>query len=262
MKLNQLKALLAKNDIVPRKREDQHFLTDDFVLEREVGYAGITGEDTVLEIGAGPGVLTEKITAKAGKVVVIEKDARFKPILDDIPGVEVIIGDAMEVEWPAFNKFLSNLPYTISSALTFKLLENDFDVAVLCYQKEFADRMVALPGTSDYSRLSVNCSLRAHVELMETVPFNKYWPQPKVNSAIVRLTKKQTGLPAAFDGVCKALFQHKNKKVRNALVDSFHEISSDEGAVKVWVESLWGIKDKRVRELTPGEVVGISAAWI
>ena len=133
MHLKNLKKLLNRHSIIPFKREDQHFLIDDSVLEREVDYAGITQEDTVLEIGAGPGVLTEKIAAKAGKVVVIEKDARFKPILDTLPGVEVIIGDALEVEWPEFNKFLSNLPYTISSPLTFKLLEKSFDVAVLCY---------------------------------------------------------------------------------------------------------------------------------
>ena len=122
--------------------------------------------------------------------------------------------------------------------------------------------MVALPRTKNYSRLSVNCSLRAHVELLENVPKEKYWPQPKVNSAVVRLTKKHTELPAAFDNICRALFQHKNKKVRNALVDSFHEISSNEEEVKAWADSLWEIKDRRVRELAPEEVVGISAAWV
>jgi 16S rRNA (adenine1518-N6/adenine1519-N6)-dimethyltransferase len=261
MNLNQLKKLLSEHDIFPSKNLDQHFLVDDSILKKEVEYAGISELDTVLEIGPGPGILTEFIIPKAKKVIVIEKDLRYKEILENLD-VEVIIDDALKVDFPTeCNKIISNLPYGISSQLTFKILEFKPDVAVLCYQKEFANRMIATPASRNYSRLSVNCTVRANVERLDTVPKGMFWPMPEVDSAIVRLTPKQVDLPEHFDAVCRALFQHKNKKVRNALIDSYHELSTDKEKVKSWADSLGEIKDTKVINLRPDEIIMLSDAF-
>ncbi|MCS4540718.1 MAG: 16S ribosomal RNA methyltransferase A, partial [Euryarchaeota archaeon] len=120
-------------------------------------------------------------------------------------------------------------PYVISSPITFKILGTEFNLAVLTYQKEFAERMVAKPGTSEYGRLSVGVYYRASVELLETIPPSAFYPEPKVYSTIVRLRPKTPPFKVIdekfFFNVVRALFQHRRKKVNNALLDSFHEIA-------------------------------------
>jgi 16S rRNA (adenine1518-N6/adenine1519-N6)-dimethyltransferase len=260
MDITSLKKLLREHSIYANKKLDQHFLIDAEVLNREVEYANITEQDTVLEIGPGPGTLTELLAKKAKKVIVIEKDEQFRPILEEIPNVEVIIADALKVDFPKCNKIVSNLPYGISSSITFKILEQPIELAVLCYQKEFATRMSARAGTRNYSRLSVNTYLRADVELLEDVPKEKYFPVPEVNSTIVKLTPKQIKLPEKFDDICRALFQHKNKKVKNALLDSHHELGTEK-EVKKFIKKLGLFASKKVTELSPEEILKLSKKW-
>lgn len=255
MQLSNLKALLNEHGITARKSFDQHFIVDDSVLQREVEYAEISEKDIVLEIGAGPGILTEFLARSAKKVFVIEKDSRFKEILEKIPNTEVIIGDALDISFPECSKIVSNLPYSISSDITFKILKEPIELAILCYQKEFAERMTARPHTKEYSRLSVNCFLRAEIEILETVPKGKYWPIPEVDSSIVRLKPKKFEAPEKFDAICRALFQHKRKKARNALMDSWHEISETKEEVKKFVEKIGAKAEKRVTELEPEEII-------
>ncbi len=164
-------------------RLSQHFLIDERVAERQIRYADLTEDDVVLEIGAGSGFLTRRIARHAG-VVAIEFDDRFIERLKKIPNVEVIHGDALHVDLGelGFNKVISNIPYHISSQITFKLLERIFDVGILMYQKEFAQRMVAPPHTGDYSRLTVMTYYRAECEILEHVPRTCFRPVPKVDS--------------------------------------------------------------------------------
>ncbi len=260
MNLKEIKQLLKKHGIQPKKYLDQHFLIDSKVLKREVDYAQVDEKDTVLEIGPGIGTLTRLISERAGKTIVIEKDETFKPILDEIDGVEVIIGDALETEWPSFDKLISNAPYSISSPLVFKILGHDFKSAVLCLQKEFAARMAAKPRTEGYSRLSVNCYVRANVTLLEDVTPDKYYPKPEVSSTILKMTKKELVLPKKFDDIVRALFQHKNKKMRNALMDSFHEIGEEE-EVKKFVEGLGVKKHLKVTNLKPEDIIDLAEQW-
>src|SRR2546422_67643 len=132
----------------------QHFLVDARVAARQVAHAQIRRSDVVLEIGPGLGILTRLLGERAKRVVTIEADCRFAEYLRrNLPDVEVIAGDTLKVDWPPFNVMASNLPYQISSLVTFRLLEHAFERAVLMYQWEFARRMRAKPGTADYSRL-------------------------------------------------------------------------------------------------------------
>lgn len=256
----EIKRTLSQAGINLSKRLDQHFLIDERILQREVAYANVTSEDTVLEIGPGIGTLTRFLAKTAKKVIVIEKDRKFEEFLQQIPSTEVIIADALKIEFPQCDKILSNLPYSISSGLTFKVLAQPIAVAVLCYQKEFADRMIAQPGTKDYSRLTVNCALRANIELLETVSKTKYYPRPKVDSEIVRLTPKKVELPGKFDAIVRALFQHKNQKTKNALIKSAHEIGTKEDAEK-FIKRIGQFADRRVITLTPEEILEVSIKW-
>jgi len=249
----KIETLLGEYGIRLSKRRGQPHVVDPRVLERMVNYAGLSPKDTVLEVGAGVGNLTELLSQRAGRVVAVEEDDRLARLLKERLGgcsnVEILRGDALKLELPKFDKIVANLPYSISSDITFRLLEHDFQLAVLMYQKEFARRLVASPGERDYGRLSVSVYYRAKVEILEEVPPRAFFPRPKVTSAIVRLKPRappfEVGDEEAFADVVRAMFQHRRQKVCNALLRSFGEVFPG-------LELSRGEKRRMIREVLPG----------
>jgi 16S rRNA (adenine1518-N6/adenine1519-N6)-dimethyltransferase len=239
------------------KKLGQHFLVDRRVLSRIGDYAYLSEEDRVLEIGPGTGNLTRVLSERTGTVFAIEVDPALASSLEGrFMNVVVIRGDALKVPLPDYNKIVSNLPYQISSKITFRLLERPFDLAVLMYQREFAERMVASPGTKDYGRLTLNVSLRAEAEILERVPRGAFRPMPQVESAIVRLRPRENRIPVdykVFDDLTRGLFSMRRKKVKRSLA-----------AMRISSDVLSGIDpdllDKRPQELTLEEVVDLARA--
>jgi 16S rRNA (adenine1518-N6/adenine1519-N6)-dimethyltransferase len=250
---SEVKALLAQYGISPTKSKGQNFLLDEGVANREVEYLAIMPGETVLEVGPGLGILTERVLAHASRTICIELDAGVAGFIRNKFGerVDLIRGDALEVEMPIFDRFISNIPYSISSPLIFRILEQDFRKAVIMVQKEFADRMAARAGTDDYSRLSVNTYYKASCEILEHVPRSKFWPQPEVDSAVVSLVPR----PAPFKvlnerfylHLINMLFQHRRKKIGTILKMTGQ-------ADKESIPSLPFI-ESRVEELSP-EMIG------
>jgi len=222
MRPSEIAQLLERYSVSPTKSKGQNFLIDDRVAERQVEYADLHPHETVLEIGPGLGVLTEKLVQKA-HVVAIEMDGGLARYLRERFGgsIDLIEADALKVDLPPFDKMVSNLPYSISSPIIFKLLEYRFDRAVLMLQKEFADRMVAEPDTDDYSRLTVNVYYRAQCQILERVPRSRFSPSPKVDSAIVSLVPRsppfQVRDESLFFRTVDVLFQHRRKKIGTVL---------------------------------------------
>lgn len=206
----------------------QHFIIDESIFERECRYASLDKKDIVLEIGAGDGRLTKVISKYAGKVIAIEKDKALADLAEYNTGknVEIIHGDALKIEFPKFNKIVSNIPYSISSKILEKIFKYTWDVAVFTFQKEFALRFFAKPGERNYSRLTVMVNYYSTPELLEIVPKGKFYPRPKVDSAIVRLKRKKVPeLPESFWNMVRILFTHKKKLVKNAFQDAGIEVS-------------------------------------
>ncbi|GGL54775.1 16S ribosomal RNA methyltransferase A [Halocalculus aciditolerans] len=238
---------------------DQHFLVDDRVIDRIPTYAESFDRSHVLEIGPGPGALTDRLLDVAAHVTVVERDPDFAGFLreefaahvgDDLTVLE---GDAVDVDLPDFTCCVSNLPYSASSPITFRLLPLGRPL-VLMYQSEFAERMAAEPGTSEYGRLSVAAQHYADVEVVETVPREAFAPQPRVESAIVRLTPRDPDYAVAdeefFLDFVKALFTQRRKTVRNAIRNTAHisGLNAPDAVVDAAGED---VLSKRPGDLTP-----------
>ncbi len=238
----------------PRKSKGQNFLIDGRVADRQVSHARIREGDTVLEVGPGYGVLTERLVGLSSDVKAIELEPELAAHIERLLGdrVDVIVGDALKLEWPRFDVFVSNLPYSVSTPIIFKLLEHDFRRAVVMVQREFAERMVATQGTLDYSRLSVNVYHRCHAEILETVPPSRFRPRPKVESAVVLLEPRpppfeveDTGL---FKEVVDRCFQHRRKTIRSAL-RSHGLLPDDEAGVPYLDERAETLSPEQLGEL-------------
>ena len=268
------KNILNQYGITLNRNLGQNYLIDRNKRDQIIGYGDIDKDDIVLEIGTGIGTLTIELARKAKKVIAIEQDENICRILaerlkkEKIDNVELINEDALSVNFPKFNKIVSNLPYQISSPITFKFLDYDFDLAILMYQKEFADRMNGEVGSKNYSRLSAMLYFKCEVETLTHVSAESFIPKPKVDSTVVKLTPKDNQIEdidfKTYSNFTKALFQHRNKKIRNALIDSRHIISNiDKKVLKMRLNE---IEDERLNEylkrrvitLTPEEILYVS----
>ncbi|WP_424359524.1 16S rRNA (adenine(1518)-N(6)/adenine(1519)-N(6))-dimethyltransferase RsmA [Methanocella sp. MCL-LM] len=246
-------------DLAPDKRKDQHFLVDQNVLHRIVDAASLSPDEDVLEIGAGPGNLTRLLAQKSHHVYTIEMDRRFAEALEaDFRGsnVTVLQGNALKVDFPRFDKVVANLPYSISSDVTFKLLRRPFKFAVLMYQREFALRMAARAGEEDYSRLSVTVQHFADVKLLFNVSRRAFNPQPEVESTVVKLTPRPAGYTVAdeelFMKLVTAAFAGRRKKLRKALLNGAHMMSlKDPQAILSALPP--EILDRRAEQVSPEE---------
>ncbi len=263
----ETKNILKEYKIKLNKKLGQNYLIDEFKLKKILKFANLNKNDTILEIGCGIGTLTIKIAPQVKKIIVIEKDSRNTEILRDrlkklnINNVEIIEHDALKTDFPYFNKIVANLPYQISSPITFKFLEHKFDYAILMYQKEFAKRMIAPYNTKNYSRLSVMLYFKAKVEYLDNVSPQSFIPQPKVDSSIIKLTPKNEVISDRFFEItCRALFQHKKKNTKKALMESFHEFGSySKEERKNIIDSLnFDNLDTKVFKLKPEEILNIS----
>ncbi|MCU0851886.1 MAG: 16S rRNA (adenine(1518)-N(6)/adenine(1519)-N(6))-dimethyltransferase RsmA [Thermoplasmata archaeon] len=267
MRAEELKAILGSMGKRPSKRLGQNFLLDDSVLRRAVEAADLSDKDTVLEIGPGLGNLTEELLRTGAKVVAVEQDPEFCRFLERRFGdrVRLVRADAVKAFLPEFNKVVSNLPYQISSPITFKLLDAGFDTAVLMLQREFAERMVATNGTAEYGRLSVGVYYRSECEILFNVSRASFWPQPKVDSCVVRLVPRgppfQVDDEDAFFRVTKAIFSHRRKKILNSLLTDPSVASLVEGMEKETLARL-PYSDQRAEELSPEMIGQISDALV
>lgn len=221
-----------------KSRLGQHFLIDDGVIEREVKAADLSSDDVVLEIGPGKGVLTKKVAQQVRQVIAIELDIRlYHSLKQTLPqNVVLIHQDVMNIHWndlPSFTKVVANLPFQISSPFTFKLFESDFKKAVLIYQKEFAERMIALPGSKAYSRLTVGVAYKASCRILETIPPSSFSPPPDINSSLVKLIPHKRAPfhvvdESFFFELTRLLFSYRRKQIKTILKHSFEcDITAD-----------------------------------
>jgi 16S rRNA (adenine1518-N6/adenine1519-N6)-dimethyltransferase len=241
--LGTLKRLLARHGISLNKGLGQHLLTSRKALNAVVGAADLTPDDRVLEVGAGPGVLTRELAQRARRVVAVELDRAILPVLRettaDLPNVEIIPRNLLEVEpEEVFGaepyKLVANLPYYITSLILRHLLEsaNPPRVLVVMVQREVAERLVAGPG--EMSLLALSVQIYGTPRIVTYVPATAFFPPPQVDSAVVRVDLHPAPLlddatTEQFFALIHAGFAEKRKQLHNTLsrhLDVSHETIS------------------------------------
>ncbi|MBP32808.1 16S rRNA (adenine(1518)-N(6)/adenine(1519)-N(6))-dimethyltransferase RsmA [Methylobacterium sp.] len=235
--LPPLRDVVARHGLEPKKALGQNFLYDLNLTGRIARAAGPLAGVTVVEVGPGPGGLTRALLAEgAARVVAIERDPRALPALAEIaahyPGrLEVVDADALAFDprplvgdGPA--RIVANLPYNVGTALLTGWLDGEawppwWDQAVLMFQREVAERIVASPEErADYGRLGVLCGWRTEAEILFDVSPSAFVPPPKVTSSVVRLVPRAEPLPCragALEAVTRAAFGQRRKMLRQSL---------------------------------------------
>ncbi len=223
-------------------------------------YASVNQADVVLDAGAGFGFLTHYLSKGSRGVVAVEKDPRVAEVLRErlrgVDNVTVIEGDLLKAELPEFNKVVSVPPYYLSSRLVLWLLDQKIDCAVLVLQQEFAERLVARVGSDTYSWLTVVAQLCMEAELLDAVPKALFYPEPEVNSVVVRLVPwRQPPFEvkdeALFRQVTRWLFTQRNKKVGNALVSFLKSTCNMAKQDAARLAEAVPFRERRARELAP-----------
>ncbi len=253
-----------------KKKRGQYILKDEGVIYRQIDYAHPRDDETVLEIGPGLGALTFKLAETAKKVVAIENDPDLYSYLKGrVPkNVQLVLADALKIDFPKFDVAVSNLPYQISSPVTFKLLKYNFDRAVLMYQKEFVLRMIAKSEDKDYCRLSVNVYYHADCRLLEYVPREAFYPIPKVDSAIIELRPRKPPFSVRdeelFFEIVRILFNNRRKKIKNSIssfiLSNFNKKLEHDRSKLIEILDEIPYSDKRVEKLKPHQIGEIADA--
>jgi 16S rRNA (adenine1518-N6/adenine1519-N6)-dimethyltransferase len=213
-----------------RRRLGQHFLFDPSILGRIVDAAGLSTEDTAVEIGPGPGALTRLLAERAKKVVAIELDEElFRRLRIELAGymnIELIKGDALKFPFHTLGRFkvVSNIPYYITTPIIFTLLDagRNLETMTLTIQKEVAERIVAAPGGKDYGVLSIMVQYCASPELKFIIPKEAFRPAPRVDSAVVHIEmlhgpRVRVKDEEMFYRVVRTAFSQRRKTLANSL---------------------------------------------
>jgi len=239
---HQIKDILKKHHLAPSKTRGQNFLINPQTAERIVAKAGVTPEDTIIELGVGFGALTMPIAGVAQQVVGLELDAgiiKFHETEKDLPAnVSILHQDLLKADFTALAdetggllRIMANLPYSITNPLLFKLIESRNAVAwaVLMLQKEVGQRLTAKIGTKEYGILTVLLGACASVTTLLEVGPGNFHPRPKVDSVVVKILfhpvpERAKALPAfdfqLFRILVNAAFQQRRKTLLNALCAS------------------------------------------
>ena len=232
--MTTIRKILSDYKIRPLKRLGQSFLEDKNIINKILKISDIRGDDTVIEIGAGMGIMTETIAQRARKVIALEIDPRMVGILKErLEGyhhVDIVQTDVLEYDFSLVRleslskkiKIIGNIPYNISSQILFQLLayRNNISSMILMFQKELADRLVASPGTKEYGIPTVMVSMYTECYREMLVPRSCFYPKPKVMSSVMKMIIRERPLMDLKDDdfffkVVKIAFSKRRKTLLN-----------------------------------------------
>ncbi|MHC4461703.1 MAG: 16S rRNA (adenine(1518)-N(6)/adenine(1519)-N(6))-dimethyltransferase RsmA [Planctomycetota bacterium] len=282
---HQIQQLLASAGLGPNKRLGQYFLIDLNLMEKLIDFANIANKDIVLEVGCGTGSLTEALAQRAGKVIAVETDGHLAEItkgqLAKAEKVEVINADILESKntisrtvtdaiESARKKYsgrvllVANLPYNIASPVMLNLVRGPTTVhsMYVTVQKEVAERMTAAPGSKDYGILSILLSATGDVKTERVLRPTVFWPQPQVDSAMVRFVRKNAKVSRIqnmelFSEVVNLFMQHRRKMLKGCTKLAAGELTK----IHIWpkiFEQCCIDPHRRPEQLSPEDYIAIA----
>ena len=250
--IHDINDLLSRHGFHFSKAKGQNFLTQSWVPREIAEAAGIDEICGVLEVGPGIGPLTEQLCLRAGKVLAVEVDERLRPVLAETVGgfsnLRIQFGDILKqdipslvaAEFPGLRPMAcANLPYYITSPVLAALLESRaFETVTVMVQKEVAQRICSAAGTAQYGAFTVFCQYYAEPDLLFDVPPSCFIPQPKVTSAVLKLTMRTRPVCEILDEklffrVVRASFAQRRKTLLNGLSSGFPELSKEQLAAVI-----------------------------
>jgi len=246
-------------------RLGQNFLADPNLLDAIVRDAALAPDDVVLEVGAGEGVLTERLAAAAAHVHSVEIDRGLEPALAAIaalPNVELHWGDAMKLDLGALapppTAMVANLPYSVATPLILRTIEQLPSLAswTVMVQREIADRLRAAPGSRTYGSPSVVAQLACEVELVRKVDPAVFKPRPRVDSAILRLRRSGPAADPPTRELVRAAFAHRRKSLARSLE---HGKAGSLQPARAALAELGLAEDSRAEALSPEQFAALSA---
>lgn len=246
-------------------RLGQNFLADPNLLDAILRDAELSPDDVVLEVGAGEGVLTERLAAVAAHVHTIELDRRLEEALRPLvalPNVELRWGDAMRLDLaglqPAPTAMVANLPYSVATPLLLGTIEELASLRrwTVMVQREIADRLRAAPGSRTYGSPSVLAQLACEVRLLRTVDPAVFRPRPRVDSAILALSRTGAAADPATRELVRAAFAHRRKALPRSLE---HVRPGSLDSARAALRELGLPEDARAESLSPQQFAALAA---
>jgi ribosomal RNA small subunit methyltransferase A len=272
LSIHDVHLALDKLGIVPRKHLGQNFLVSWPTIERILSACDLQPDDIVLEIGPGLGALTFEMAARVQQVIAIEIDASMAGRLEtekarlSVDNVDVVVADALAASYPdTITKIVTSMPYSIAGPLTSKILDHvashHVPAFILC-QQEFGTKLLAKPGTGDYSRLSALATLLSEPAGVVAISRRNFFPVPDVDSSFISLRPMDVDSSIdldAFRRFARAIFPLKNKTLHAAMGIYLKNIGRSD--VMPYFQASGLERDERVRQIEPAELAAI-ASWL
>lgn len=262
---SRTKQILKKYGLTMKKSLGQNFLVEPGILTKMLAAGEIDKDTVVIEIGPGIGALTERLAQEAKQVIAFEVDRRLEPILKnelaEYDNIEVIFQDILEANLPELfaDRFeptdrivvAANLPYYITTPIIMNFIEANLpvDAYVMMMQKEVADRMTASPGSKNYGSLTVAIDYYTEAEISFIVPRTVFVPQPNVDSAVLKLKRREEPKVAVdneafYFRLTRGSFQHRRKTLWNNLMGIYGKSDEAKEALRLGLEAV-GIEGSR-----------------
>ena len=255
------RAILRRYGIRPNPRLGQNFLIDSGALTKVIAAAGFTGDEVVLEVGAGLGALTRQLAREVRQVIAVEFDRRLIPVLEqmveNLRNVQLIAGDILSLDLEKLiseqpYRVVANIPYNITSVLIRRLMESPrpAERVVLTVQREVAERIIAKPGAMNL--LAISVQLYGEPYVVARIPARAFYPKPKVDSAVLRVDVhpepkvSRVLIPQLFR-LARAGFGQKRKQLHNALAGRLNVAPAQ---IEVWLEEAAIRPQSRAQELS------------
>ena len=234
--LPSISATIKEYNLYAKKKLSQNFILDLNLTNKIVNLSNTIKNNTIIEIGAGPGSLTRSLLLNgAKKIIIIEKDKRFieplnvlniasknRIIIENQDATKIDLNDILEKHNIDQAEIIANLPYSISTKLLLNWipLNNKINKMTLMFQKEVAERIIAEPGSKKYGRLSILLGLTTNAKIVMNIPSSAFTPKPKIESSIVQIKSKKIKKifnKIILEEITQALFSQRRKQIKSTL---------------------------------------------